>query len=53
MIVSSPDFLRGSSSPHPANDEKDTDSTKGFGLWKGVEYLEIKEERIVRRDILP
>ena len=55
--------LRGSCSPHPANDEKRYVLYKKFwgllndvGLWKDNDYLSRKEEKTVRddkRDVMP
>ena len=58
-----PDFLRGSASPHPANDDKRYRLYHFFwkllsdvGLWHDEEYLRRKEGRTVihdKRDIIP
>ena len=58
-----PEYLRGSSSPHDANDEKRHvlyrkfwRTLKGLGLWQDEEYLSRKELRTARddkRDIMP
>ena len=63
VIAQPPDFLRGSSSPHPANDEKRHRlyrlfwrSLKDLGLWRDEEYLarkEIRTSRDDKRDIIP
>ena len=58
-----PTYLRGSASPHDANDEKRHvlyrkfwRTLKGLGLWEDAEYLRRKEMRTTkedRRDIMP
>ena len=63
MIALPPDFLRGSSGPHPANDEKRHRLyrlfwrlLKDLGLWRDDEYIQRKELRTTRddkRDIIP
>ena len=63
VISLPPDFLRGSCSPHPANDEKRHRLYRMFwrllkdlGLWADEEYLARKEARTVRddkREIMP
>jgi hypothetical protein len=63
VIQLPPDFLRGSASPHPANDEKRYRLYRLFwkllsdvGLWCDDEYLQRKEARTVihdKRDIIP
>ena len=63
VIVLPPDFLRGSCSPHPANDEKRYvlyrkiwGLLNDVGLWKDDDYLSRKEEKTARddkRDVMP
>ena len=63
VIANPPDFLRGSCSPHPANDGKRYRLYRFFwsllrdlGIWSDKEYLQRKQERTVRddhRDIMP
>ena len=63
VIALPPDFLRGSSGPHPANDEKRHRLyrlfwrlLKDLGLWRDDEYIQRKELRTTRddkRDIIP
>ena len=63
VIQLPPDFLRGSASPHPANDEKRFRLYRLFwkvlsdvGLWNDEEYLRRKEGRTVihdKREIMP
>jgi hypothetical protein len=63
VIQLPPDFLRGSASPHPANDEKRYRLYSFFWkllsdvrLWCDEEYLRRKEERTVihdKREIMP
>lgn len=58
-----PEYLRGSASPHDANDEKRHvlyrkfwRTLKGLGLWDNAEYLARKELRTTRddrREIIP
>ena len=63
VIQLPPDFLRGSASPHPANDEKRHRLYRLFwrllndmGLWRDDEYLQRKEARTSiydKREIIP
>ena len=63
IIDMPPEYLRGSASPHDANDEKRYmlyrkfwRTLKTLGLWQAEEYLSRKELRTVRddrRDIIP
>ena len=63
IIAMPPDYLRGSASPHDANDEKRHvlyrkfwQTLKGLGLWQDQEYLRRKEQWTTRddkRDIIP
>ena len=63
VIEMPPDFLQGSASPHPANDEKRYRLYRLFwrtlndlGVWRDDEYLARKERRTVihdRREIFP
>ena len=57
VIASPPDFLMGSSDPHPANSEKRHRLYRLFwrflrnvGLWQDEEYLARKAQRTVRDD---
>lgn len=63
IIAMPPDYLRGSASPHDANDEKRHvlyrkfwRTLKALGLWQDEEYLSRKALRTARddkRDIIP
>ena len=63
VIQLPPDFLRGSASPHPANDEKRHRLYRflwrllnDMGLWRDDEYLQRKEGRTAiydKREIIP
>ena len=55
-----PDFLRGSASPHPANNEKRYrlyrlywQCLNDLNVWSDDEYLAKKERRTDRREIFP
>ena len=57
IVVSPPDFLRGSCDPHPANSEKRHMLYKKFwrclstiGVWNDEIYLRRKEEQTARND---
>ena len=62
IILMPPPYLRGSASPHEANDEKRHAlyrkfwrTLKGLGLWEDEEYLrkELRTTRDDRHDIMP
>ena len=57
VIANPPDFLRGSCSPHPANDGKRYRLYRFFwsllrdlGIWSDKKYLQRKQEHTVRDD---
>ena len=60
IIAMPPEYLRGSASPHDANDEKRHVLYRKFwrtldmvGLWYDPEYLGRKEQRTTRDDHAP